>query len=48
MNSLISIKDDFFERRSQKRPVYTLKLDQEDKIVRDKNGILVVLVNGYV
>ena len=33
----------FFERRSLKRPVYTLKLDQEGKIVRDKNGILVVL-----
>ena len=48
MHSLISIKDDFFERRSQKRPVYTLKLDQEGKIVRDKNGILVVLVNSYV
>ena len=47
MNSLISIKDDFFERRSQKRPVYTLKLDQEGKIVREKNGILVVLVNSY-
>ena len=43
MHSLISIKDDFFERRSLKRPVYTLKLDQEGKIVRDKNGILVVL-----
>ena len=38
----------FFERRSLKRPVYTLKLDQEGKIVRDKNGILVVLVNSYV
>ena len=38
----------FFEWRSQKRPVYTLKLDQEGKIVRDKNGILVVLVNSYV
>ena len=48
MHSLISIKDDFFERRIQKRPVYTLKLDQEGKIVRDKNGILVVLVNSYV
>ncbi|RMX47335.1 hypothetical protein pdam_00012591 [Pocillopora damicornis] len=48
MHSLISIKDDFFERRSQKRPVYTLKLDQEGKIVRDKNGILVVLVKSYV
>ena len=47
MHSLISIKDDFFERRSQKRPVYTLKLDQEGKIVLDKNGILVVLVNSY-
>ena len=38
----------FFERRSLKRPVYTLKLDQEGKIVRDKNGILVVFVNSYV
>ena len=38
----------FFERRSLKRPVYTLKLNQEGKIVRDKNGILVVLVNSYV
>ena len=38
----------FFERRNQKTPVYTLKLDQEGKIVRDKNGILVVLVNSYV
>ena len=48
MHSLISIKDDFFERRSLKRPVYTLKLDQEGKIVHDKNCILVVLVKSYV
>ena len=38
----------FFEQHSPKRPVYTLKLDLEGKIVRDKNGILVVLVNSYV
>ena len=38
----------FFEWHSLKRPVYTLKLDNEGKIVHDKNGILVVLVNSYV
>ncbi|PFX16153.1 hypothetical protein AWC38_SpisGene19581 [Stylophora pistillata] len=41
-------KRQFFERHSLKRPVYTLKLDQEGKIVRDKNGIPVVLHNSYV
>ena len=46
MHSLISIKDGFFERRSLKRPVYTLKLDQEGKIVRGKNGIPIILVNS--
>ena len=48
MHSLISIKDGFFERRSLKRPVYTLKLDQEGKIVRGKNGIPIILVNSCV
>ena len=38
----------FFDWHSLKRPVYTLKLDQEGKIVHDKNGILVVLVKSYV
>ena len=38
----------FFDWHSLKRPVYTLKLGQEGKIVHDKNGILVVLVKSYV
>ena len=31
-----------------KRPVYTLKLDQEGKIVRGKNSIPIILVNSCV
>ena len=38
----------FFDRRSLKRPIYDVKLDQEGHVVRDENGIPILLVNSYV
>ena len=38
----------FFDRRSVKRPVYSLKLDEEGRIVYDEEGVPILLVNTYL
>ena len=38
----------FYDRRSLKRPIYNVKLDQEGHVVHDENGIPILLVNSYV
>ena len=38
----------FLDWRSLKRPIYTLKLDQEGHVAHDENGIPILLVNSYV
>ena len=37
----------FFDRRCLKRPVYTLKVNEEGGVVHDKEGVPVILINTY-